>query len=99
MILSPKKRIDTTEFNGKIKKITWRSFADQVYQATALIFDFIAMAEGNSTVWSGYGFDKIPVGVGDGSQTIFNLTWDEAWLAKPYKVYADGIEVSTGFTF
>lgn len=99
MILSPKKRIDTTEFNEKIKKITWRSFSGQIYQANALIFDFIAMAEGNSTVWSGYEFDKIPVGVGDGSQTTFNLTWDEVWMEKPKKVYIDGVEATSGFTF
>lgn len=93
------KRIETSLGNGKIKTIELKPNSTTSYDGNVLVFNIETMAENNSTVWSGWEFDKTPVGAGDGSQTIFNLTWDETWLAKPKKVYIDGVEVTTGFTF
>lgn len=103
VITHPTARLQTAEVNGKIKTFYIGPVAPEsstAYQYSALFdVNVETLAENNSTIWPGYAFDNTPIGIGTGSQTVFNLTWDEAWLTKPYKVYVDGIEVTSGFTF
>lgn len=94
-----KYRLDTSMQNGvKIKKIAHGS-ASNTTLASTIELDLEVLAENSSTLWIGYEFDNTPISIGDGNTTIFNLTWDEAWITRPYRVYIDGIEVTSGFTF
>lgn len=88
------KIIPVASANGKINFI-----GHKVYSSTMLNFNLRMFAENNSSIWNGYEFDKIEVGVGNGSQKIFNLTWDEVWMEKPKAVFVDGVEQLTGVTF
>lgn len=91
----------TSQANGKIKtlKLEPVSSSSSYGGSSVIELNLETLAENNSTTWSGHEFDNTPIGTGDGSQTVFNLTWDEAWLTKPYKVYVDGIEITSGVTF
>lgn len=89
----------TSQGNEKQKEIIMRSGSSAINYANCFICNLETLAENNSTIWSGWEFDKTSVGVGDGSATVFNLTWDEAWLTKPYAVYVDNVVQSTGVTF
>ena len=88
----------TSDGNGKIKTIQLTNPISTSFNRTIDI-NLETLAENASTIWSGWEFSQIPIGTGDASTTTFTLTWDEAWITKPYKVYVDGIEVTTGFTF
>jgi len=98
-IITGTKRIETGIGNGKIKIIELKPNLPTNYDANVLVFDIETMAQNNSTIWSGYEFFKTSVGVGTGSQMIFNLTWNEVWMEKPKAVYIDGVLQSSGFTF
>lgn len=97
------RRFQITQANGKIKKILGvPNQVNTLYllkNSASLEIDLIVLAENNSSIWSGWGFDKTPVGIGDGIKTVFNLTWDEVWMDKPKVVYIDGVQVTSGFTF
>jgi hypothetical protein len=94
-------RLSTSQFNTKIKTISVGTVSASLYMRTLNAFDvnLETLAENNSPIWSGYEFNARQIGVGDGNTTVFNLTWDEAWLTKPKKVYVDGVEVTSGFIF
>lgn len=93
------KRIETDLGNGKIKTITLKPNIPSAHDGNVVMFNMETLAENNSNIWSGWEFKKTPVGVGNGSQAVFNLTWDEAWLEKPKTVYIDNVVQSSGITF
>lgn len=94
-------KILTSQVNGKIKTLTLEPVGINTgYSGSSVIqLNLETLAENNSTIWSGHEFDKTPIGVGDGSQTVFNLTWDEVWEEKPKAVYVDGVLQGSGYTF
>lgn len=87
-------KVLTSQGNGKIKSLTM----NRVASATVLRRPLLRMLFPNP-IFEGWEFDKTPVGIGDGVQTVFNLTWDEAKTDKSYTVYVDGIVKETGVTF
>jgi hypothetical protein len=91
----------TSEGNGKIKSVASYQGTSGTYgkRQNSIKVDFTILAENNSMLWNGHNFDKTAIGVGDGTKTLFNLTWDEVWLEKPKKLYVDGVEVTNGVTW
>lgn len=87
-------KVLTSQGNGKIKSLTM----NRVGSTAGLRKPFLRMLFPN-TLFEGWEFDKTPVGVGDGSQTVFNLIWDEARTDKAKTVYVDNIVKGTGVTF
>ena len=85
--------------NEKIKTITIRGRTAGLLNSECFTINLETLAENNSSIWGGWEFDNTPIGIGDDSTTVFNLNWDEAWLAKPKKVYVNGVEAVSGFTF
>lgn len=100
LVKSPLKRIPTNTANVKIKTIEkYRTDSSSAFNQFGIKLNLETLAENSSTIWSGYEFDKAPIGIGDGSKTIFNLTWDEVWMDKPKTIYVDGVQMTSGFTF
>lgn len=93
--------VEPLNYIGKIKtvKLSYSITTSTDYPADAFNMELETLAENESTIWSGHGFDKEPIGVGDGSQVVFNLTWDEVWMEKPKAVYVDGVLKSSGVTW
>lgn len=95
-------RIDTAQHNEKIKTISVRSrygaYGFDYPHAQCFDVNLLTLAENNSSIWSGWGFDKTPIGTGDGSTTEFPLPWDEAWLDKPKTIYVDGVATAVTWT-
>lgn len=84
-------RVQTSQGNGKIKSIG-------LHQCGTTNLNFLRMVIPN-TAFPGWEFDNRQIGVGTGSQIVFNLTWDEARLDKAKAVYVDGIEQTSGVTW
>jgi hypothetical protein len=93
---TPVFRVETNQGNSKIKKLKLRGIASN-YEVFTVNLEILA--ENESSLWNGWEFDKRVVGIGNGSQTTFALTWDEVWLTKPKKVYVDGVERTSGVTW
>jgi len=100
VLSTPLMKLLTSHFVGtKIKTIRFRPETSGSYRGHMLLIDLPTLAQNNSALWSGHDFIDTPIGVGDGSTTTFNLTWDEVRLDKPKTVYVDGVEVTTGVTW
>lgn len=86
-------RFESSEGNGKIYSI---SYLQNTSSSTRSIFRILLP----NLIFPGYEFDKRQIGVGTGSQTIFNLTpWDEARIDKTKAVYIDNTEQASGVTW
>jgi hypothetical protein len=101
VLTMPVFRRTTAENNDtKIKIIAFGStYAIGTRPSSSIRVDLETLAENNSTIWSGYSFTNRQIGVGDGTTTVFNLTWDEVWDSKPKAVFVDGVEVTSGVTW
>ena len=95
-------RIPTSEHNKKIKTLAIgnKSGIGSAGSPFSNCFhvDLPTLAENESSMWSGWEFDKTPIGVGDGATTEFPLPWDEAWLDKPKTIYVDGVATVVTWT-
>lgn len=96
----PKLRLETNQFNNiKIKSIRHGTSHQDNACTQTIKFDLEILAENSSTTWSGHEFKNLLIATGDGVTTEFSLTWNEAWLSKPRKIYVDGVEVTSGVTW
>lgn len=92
-------RFNTNSANGKIKIGEFWVNVSPIKCCKLLDIDFVTLAQNNSPMWSGYQFQQKEIGIGDGEKTTFDLPWDEAVLDKGYKIYLDGVEQTSGYTF
>ena len=82
---------------GTVEYVTLDSSSRR--NARSINIDLEGLAQNDSNIWGGYEFNNTPIGVGDGTTKVFNLTWDEAKLAKAKKIFIDGIEKTNGITW
>lgn len=99
LVLDNKKRIETTEGNGKVKTITIKASNSFTEYGDLFSINLETLANNSSTIWGGHEFNNLVIGTGDGTTLAFSLTWDEVWAAKSKTVYVDGVKVTSGITW